>query len=95
VDLARGKLTDRELNPWEHLNYFSPESLRRAVRSAGLEIINPPGQPDIGLRGGLTGVRRLGNAIKSALRMVRYAVRGVATETLIMARHTCADTRAI
>jgi 2-polyprenyl-3-methyl-5-hydroxy-6-metoxy-1,4-benzoquinol methylase len=40
VRLKDGQPISKEINPWEHLNYFSPDSLVRMMQSAGFEVIN-------------------------------------------------------
>jgi hypothetical protein len=72
ADVPLGRQT-RELNPWEHLNYFSPASLRSMVEAAGFRVLEPA-VVDVGLRPGLRGGRRWGNALKSALRLMRHAL---------------------
>jgi 2-polyprenyl-3-methyl-5-hydroxy-6-metoxy-1,4-benzoquinol methylase len=84
AELSFGRQT-RELNPWEHLNYFSPASLRQMVRTAGFRLLEP-GTIDVGLRPGLRGVRRWGNAVKSMLRLLRYAAGGLGEETALLAQ---------
>ena len=39
--LSRGELISKDYNPWEHLNYFSPDSLAGMLQTAGFEILNP------------------------------------------------------
>ena len=72
--LARGESPPRELSPWEHLNYFSPFTLRRMLWQEDLETIEPTA--DIGLRPNLSGIRRAGNAMKSLGRLIRLAATG-------------------
>jgi 2-polyprenyl-3-methyl-5-hydroxy-6-metoxy-1,4-benzoquinol methylase len=62
----------REVAPWEHLNYFSPLSLRRMLRHEGFTTVEH--SVDIGLRPNLRGLRRLGNAMKSCARLIRHAI---------------------
>lgn len=84
-DLARGRPVTKELNPWEHLNYFSPESLARMVTEAGLAVdVQPP--PAFGFRKSARGVRRLGNAMRSAARLARFALRPSAGTTTMYAQ---------
>ena len=62
----------RGINPWEHLNYFSPDSLRQMVQSAGFVVIEPSGPIDVGLRFHQTSaLRRWGNFAKSMLRLAQ------------------------
>lgn len=68
-DLTRGVHRDREVNPWEHLNYFSPRSLDRMLKDEGLRVVDMARPVDIGLRAGLTGTRRWVNAVRSAGRL--------------------------
>jgi len=35
VCLRRGKPIPKEVNPWEHLNYFTEDTLDRMMRQAG------------------------------------------------------------
>jgi SAM-dependent methyltransferase len=83
ADIPAGRQT-RELNPWEHLNYFSPASLRRMIEAAGFRVPEPAAV-DVGLRPGLRGGRRWGNALKSALRLARHALGAPPEETTVLA----------
>lgn len=35
-----GRPVEKELNPWEHLNYFMPRSLREALSRSGFEEVS-------------------------------------------------------
>jgi len=82
--LNHGQRPPRELNPWEHLNYFSPESLRRMLCDEGLNTIER--QVDIGLRPNLRGVTKIGNAIKSIGRLLAYTATSRSNAMLIVAQ---------
>jgi SAM-dependent methyltransferase len=82
--LKKGERPPQDLNPWEHLNYFSPESLRRMLRDEGFGIIEP--QVDIGLRPNLHGVTKIGNAIKSMGRLLSYTVTSRSYSTFVVAQ---------
>lgn len=70
--IARGGSPEREVNPWEHLNYFSPASLRRLLRDGGFAVLAGSGAIDVGLRPGLRGLRKWGNGAKSVFRIARH-----------------------
>lgn len=40
-NIAHGQLSDKNLNSWEHLNYFSPQLLWKFINNCGFEIFNP------------------------------------------------------
>jgi SAM-dependent methyltransferase len=84
-DLEDGRPVTRELNPWEHLNYFSPASLARMVGEAGLRVDAEPPR-DFGFRSSATGVRRLTNALRSTARLLAHAVAPSPGSTTIFAR---------
>jgi len=54
--LSRGQPIPKEINPWEHLNYFTPQSLTTMLERYGLKIVQIPYEcitlpvSDIGLR---------------------------------------------
>ncbi len=89
ADLPSGR-QPRGLNPWEHLNYFSPGSLRRMVGAAGFEVFEPS-VVDVGFRPELHGIRRWGNACKSLLRLIRYVLGRRPEETTLVARRGRAE----
>jgi SAM-dependent methyltransferase len=77
--LETGSSLDMTLNPWEHLNYFDLNHLDSMSRRAGFEPIEgneSPDNVDIGLRPEAQRLRRVKNAIASAIRMLRYAISG-------------------
>jgi hypothetical protein len=37
----KGTLVDKNVNPWEHLNYFSPASLGNLLEEGGFRLVNP------------------------------------------------------
>jgi hypothetical protein len=82
--LRKGRRPPQDLNPWEHLNYFSPESLRWMLRDEGFGIIEP--QVDIGLRPNLHGVTKIGNAIKSIGRLLSYTAISRSNSTFVVAQ---------
>jgi 2-polyprenyl-3-methyl-5-hydroxy-6-metoxy-1,4-benzoquinol methylase len=81
----------RELNPWEHLNYFSAADLRRMLTQTGFEAQVPLEPVDIGLRPRLSGIARLGNGAKSMLRAARHVLGGTSEATLLIARRPCGE----
>jgi SAM-dependent methyltransferase len=82
--LKHGQRPPQELNPWGHLNYFSPESLRRMLCDEGFHPIER--QIDIGLRPNLRGVTKIGNAIKSIGRLLAYTATSRNNAMLIVAQ---------
>jgi hypothetical protein len=70
-----------EVNPWEHLNYFTAGTLRSLVRRAGFEIVEIA--LDIGLRPNLKGMQKLGNALKSQVRLLERILRPNVTTCLL------------
>lgn len=82
---AAGQPYSRELNPWEHLNYFSPETLRRMVTAAGFVISRSLPSPGFGLRPEETGVRAVANTVKSVGRLVNFAFGGPIDVTTVVA----------
>jgi 2-polyprenyl-3-methyl-5-hydroxy-6-metoxy-1,4-benzoquinol methylase len=40
----RDRILPRVINPWEHLNYFSPQSLRRLLAEEGFEVVSDFGR---------------------------------------------------
>jgi hypothetical protein len=41
-DINQGKSVIKEINPWGHLNYFTPKSLRQMLREADFSEIQAP-----------------------------------------------------
>jgi len=82
--LNHGQRPPQELNPWEHLNYFSAESLRHMLCDEGFNAIER--QIDVGLRPNLRGVLRIGNAIKSIGRLLAYTATARSNAMLIVAQ---------
>ena len=80
--LKHGHRPPQDLNPWEHLNYFSPKTLRRILRDEGFHIVEP--QVEIGLRA--HGVSKIGNAIKSLGRLLAYAANSRNNVMLVLAQ---------
>lgn len=67
------------VNPWEHLNYFSPVTLDRLMAETGFAPIAAPQlphPPDIGLRPEETTLRRIKNGSASAARLLRWIATG-------------------
>jgi len=88
-DLRRGACAARDLNPWEHLNYSSPGGLEAMLDEAGFAV-DANSTADFGLRSGHGGVRRWGNGIKSALRLLRFSVRPRAMTTTLLGQRRSA-----
>ena len=84
-DLGAGRAVTRELNPWEHLNYFSPGSLAAMVKRANFRV-EPAPVENFGFRSTTTGLRRATNAVRSAGRMLRFALHATPGTTTIFAQ---------
>lgn len=84
-DLRSGGPVTPELNPWEHLNYFSPETLARMVQEEGFDV-EPLPAPNFGFRNDTRGVRKAGNVVRSAVRLFRFAVSSAQSITTVFAR---------
>lgn len=82
-DAARGNAVSAELNPWEHLNYFSPESLSSLLERSGFVPEREP-VPAFGLRDE-RGSHRILNAVSSISRMIRHVIDPRAGTTTIYA----------
>jgi SAM-dependent methyltransferase len=85
-DVAAGRPFPRDLNPWEHLNYFSPATLARMVSESGFTVDPGAAGLDFGLRPDAGGTRRAGNTVKSLLRMAKFAFRPEAQTTTVLAQ---------
>jgi 2-polyprenyl-3-methyl-5-hydroxy-6-metoxy-1,4-benzoquinol methylase len=85
ADMAAGRPFTRELNPWEHLNYFSPATLAHLLDRTGFDV-DAGADLDFGFRPDAAGVRRIGNAVKSALRMGKFAMKPEPLTTTLLAR---------
>jgi 2-polyprenyl-3-methyl-5-hydroxy-6-metoxy-1,4-benzoquinol methylase len=83
--LRRGVVRTRELNPWEHLNYFSPTTLSNVLEGSGFAV-DATVNPDLGFRSEARAFRRWGNAVKSAFRMFSFAAHAHLTTTTALAR---------
>jgi SAM-dependent methyltransferase len=83
---AAGAPCEREVNPWEHLGYFSPRTLRDLLAREGFSVVDEGRPVDVGLRPGLRGVRRWGNGAKSALRLLRHLAGRAPGSTCVFAR---------
>lgn len=83
--LAAGVPVTAELNPWEHLNYFSPRSLAQLVGAAGFAI-DMAASATFGFRPDAVLPVRIGNFVKSSARMFRFAVKQYPTSTTLYAR---------
>jgi 2-polyprenyl-3-methyl-5-hydroxy-6-metoxy-1,4-benzoquinol methylase len=84
--MATGEPLTRELNPWEHLSYFSPLSLASMVSRAGFAFEPTASGLDFGLRLEVRGLRRWGNLARSLVRMIDFSLRQTPTSTTILAR---------
>ena len=72
-----------DLNPWEHLNYFSPENLRQITRECGFrEILNET--LDLGFQPSLQGSKKLRNIFGVIARLLKYIVTGIQYNTEIL-----------
>ena len=83
-EVRRGASAPNDFNPWEHLNYFSPRALSAMLNNAGFAV-DPFSSADFGLRNE-AGIRRWGNAIKAAIRLLQFAARPKAMTTAIVAQ---------
>lgn len=64
-----------DLNPWEHLNYFSPENLREITRECGFrEILNDT--LDLGFQPSLKGLERWRNVFGVIVRLLKFTITG-------------------
>jgi 2-polyprenyl-3-methyl-5-hydroxy-6-metoxy-1,4-benzoquinol methylase len=81
---ASSKPFTQELNPWEHLNYFSSTHLRRMLVQTGFREV--PTTVDIGVRLGLSGTKRLGNCLKSMLRLLCHGMSCLPGNTRVLAQ---------
>lgn len=88
--LRNGGAYTRGINPWEHLNYFSPESFAQMVSSSGFRLIEPSGPIDVGLRFHQeSAIRRWGNFGKSMVRLVKSGLtRSSSPNTFCLAQKT-------
>jgi len=84
-DLSAGRTVTAELNPWEHLNYFSPATLAAMVRAAGFDVAIEPAR-QFGFREDGHGVRRISNALFSAGRLFRFVALPAHGSTTVFAR---------
>jgi len=57
--LGHGQLPPKKFNPWEHLNYFTPESLAAMLRDAGLEPLLAPVRHRRGVRRLVRGIMEI------------------------------------
>jgi SAM-dependent methyltransferase len=74
-----------DVNPLEHLNYFSLEHLDRMAAAAGFEPMRQSRLPeavDAGIRAEQSGLPRAKNALASLPRLARYVLRGDALATV-------------
>jgi SAM-dependent methyltransferase len=78
--LKRGAKPPKDVSPWEHLNYFTPTSLREMLVAEGFTPLER--DVDIGLRPAPDGGIAHGNGAKSMVRLFGMAVRGRAVPTL-------------
>jgi len=85
ADLRSGREVTPELNPWEHLNYFTPSTLATMLASVGFEIDAQP-VSSFGLRSHTKGLRKTSNTVRSILRMLRFAVAPASGDTTIYAQ---------
>lgn len=84
-DLRHDRVAPQDLNPWEHLNYFSPASLARMVERAGF-LVDAAATAEFGFRPNERGLRAWTNAARSALRMASFARRPRLTTTTVLAQ---------
>jgi len=85
LDLSAGRVVTPELNPWEHLNYFSPSTLAAMLARAGFAADPEPARA-FGFRAGERGLRRLRNTLLSVARLLRFAASPAPATTTIFAR---------
>lgn len=87
ADLRAGRDVPRDLNPWEHLNYFSPASLAAMLESEAFRV-DPEPVPRFGLRTDARGARRVSNVIRSLARMLRFAAAPAQATTTIFGQRS-------
>jgi 2-polyprenyl-3-methyl-5-hydroxy-6-metoxy-1,4-benzoquinol methylase len=61
-----GSLVDKNVNPWEHLNYFSPATLVKMLEEAGFRVILPSKQ-DGSLSFSMRGISDLWSIQKTSI----------------------------
>ena len=82
---GNGKPFPKDINPWEHLNYFNVDYLDRMMLNGGFEPMRQdsiPSEVSIGLRPERSLPRRLKNSIASVRRGFRYALSGDAVRNV-------------
>lgn len=67
--LASGAPITKNVNPWEHLNYFTKDTLADLMKGAGFE---PHAHPDDRIRGASSRMEMLAAAAKYVHRRIRY-----------------------
>jgi SAM-dependent methyltransferase len=85
AELRQGKPVTREVNPWEHLNYFSPATLAAMLRRAGYRVAAEPVK-DFGYRSTASGARRIGNTIRAVGRLLAHAAGPMPGSTTLFAQ---------
>jgi len=81
--LGHGPLSNRELNPWEHLNYFTPERLREVLLDAGFRPVPVPRTLSLGSNRA-SGWRQPRAQIRILKELARWLVRGPAMRTELL-----------
>jgi SAM-dependent methyltransferase len=82
-EMKFGGQPPKDLNPWEHLNYFSPKTLRRMLRDEGFTPIERP----INLRiQANRGLAKASSGIRGILRLLLYMAGREYASTYVLGR---------
>lgn len=87
VNKRQGKLIAMDVNPWEHLSYFSLRHLDNLLSQHGFRPLKSSEygkEVEIGLRSEGRKISRLNNSIASMGRMVKYVVTGNGSQNINM-----------
>jgi SAM-dependent methyltransferase len=85
ADLRRGRSPSREVNPWEHLNYFSPASLTRLLKDTDYDLLESVQKPAFGLRRDGNSRQRIVNGVESFMRFVLAVIGRPEPTTTVLA----------
>jgi SAM-dependent methyltransferase len=83
----RDRLLPRVFNPWEHLNYFSAQSLRRLLAEEGFKVVNDFGRARsvYDACSGIGEATSLKSHVRSGLRLMKRALATSQSTELICA----------
>jgi 2-polyprenyl-3-methyl-5-hydroxy-6-metoxy-1,4-benzoquinol methylase len=82
--LARGGEVTRELNPWEHLNYFTPQRLRECFEELGLSVVAEPARIHLA-DDDRPGWRSARASLRAGRGLLRWWTRGAGRRTELLA----------